>query len=327
MNCHRPAAPTLDQAVGSKEDSTCGSAASSGGRPRFAKVCAICASHWPERSRPSRKRSAWPSWNRTLCAASAKREAVAPGPNNSATLRSSSERSVAPCASRPSMTSIFPRSASTASRRTLDDTSRSNFILRYTSDRSRSSCRKPSLVEISVYTRIQKSTAGCSSGGKGMRSSAARALPAPSGLAAASTAIRTPASIRRSPGKPVPARRFTPSGPLVDVVVGRLYTRVAYVNCRLLHENTDLPATRSRCRTRGSGSAEHAWHHELPGEMRPRLERGDDDPGRCLLREWQLDGEASTAPEIDQGGCVVGKAARLAGDFRRDFRCALQIRD
>src|SRR6478609_11451320 len=83
-----------------------------------------------------------------------------------------------------------------------------------------------------------------------MRSSAARALPAPRGLAAASRAIRTPVSIRRSPEKSLPARRFTPSGPHLVVVVEGLYTRVGYVNCRLRHETAQaqlilaVPGTR-----------------------------------------------------------------------------------
>src|SRR5437588_729209 len=49
MNCHRPAAPTFEYAAGLKDDSTCGSTASSAGNPRFASTCAIWVSQAPER--------------------------------------------------------------------------------------------------------------------------------------------------------------------------------------------------------------------------------------------------------------------------------------
>jgi hypothetical protein len=62
------------------DDSTCGSATSCAGTPRSASAFATNGRHFPERTRPARKRSARPAWKRTFSRRAQRRVGDVGGP-------------------------------------------------------------------------------------------------------------------------------------------------------------------------------------------------------------------------------------------------------
>ena len=69
-------------------------------QPRFASVSSMCVSQAPERTRPARKRSDWPSWKRTSSAATARRSGVPSAPHSAITWFSSGVCGASPAARR-----------------------------------------------------------------------------------------------------------------------------------------------------------------------------------------------------------------------------------